>query len=430
MPGRGSFARGTRFREIARVVCLSVVLATTAACGSTTDSLGYDVQETGPRPGEEPEFQPLRGPATYPNLFASVLGKTDAQIQDKLQSTFQLLFHGNDNQRIYFAEGDQARIEDIYHGDVRTEGMSYGMLIAVQLNRRAEFDRLWRYAKAELQYQTGPNRGYFRSKCSTAEGDWKVCPDPFGHQQFVMALLFANNRWGELSPTIDYAADARAVLEIMRNKEAENGGVVDGVTNMFDEDTALVVDEPHEDAAGTTRLSIEMPAFYELWAQATGDDFYRRAAAAAREHWRLATNEKTGLMPIRADFAGNPVKGSENFGPETYRTQINMALDQIWFGQDPWQIETSDRLLAFFVEQGLSKYGRTYTLEGAVVTPDRDPALVFANGATAAIATIDQRHDFIQAVWDAELVGGPVRYYHGLLDMVALLILSGQYRVY
>ena len=48
---------------------------------------------------------------------------------------------------VYFAarknaNGPLAQIRDIGSGDVRSEGMSYGMMIAVQLDKRAEFDAL------------------------------------------------------------------------------------------------------------------------------------------------------------------------------------------------------------------------------------------------------------------------------------------------
>ena len=35
-----------------------------------------------------------------------------------------------------------AYVTDVLNKDVRTEGMSYGMMIAVQLDRKKEFDRL------------------------------------------------------------------------------------------------------------------------------------------------------------------------------------------------------------------------------------------------------------------------------------------------
>ena len=35
--------------------------------------------------------------------------------------------------------------------DVRSEGMSYGMMICVQMDKREEFNRLWKWAKTYMQ---------------------------------------------------------------------------------------------------------------------------------------------------------------------------------------------------------------------------------------------------------------------------------------
>ena len=43
--------------------------------------------------------------------------------------------------------------------DVRSEGMSYGMMIAVQLDRKAEFDALWNWAKTYM-YQSADHPAY------------------------------------------------------------------------------------------------------------------------------------------------------------------------------------------------------------------------------------------------------------------------------
>ena len=56
---------------------------------------------------------------------------------------------------VYFEVGpDQAYIADIGSNDVRSEGMSYGMFIAVQMDMQQQFDQLWRFAKTFMQYQT------------------------------------------------------------------------------------------------------------------------------------------------------------------------------------------------------------------------------------------------------------------------------------
>ena len=41
------------------------------------------------------------------------------------------------------ANGPLAYVCDVNSGDVPSEGMSYGMMIAVQLGKKAEFDTLW-----------------------------------------------------------------------------------------------------------------------------------------------------------------------------------------------------------------------------------------------------------------------------------------------
>jgi oligosaccharide reducing-end xylanase len=44
---------------------------------------------------------------------------------------------------VYYTVGeDMAYVEDIGNADVRTKGMSYGMMIAVQLDKKKEFNRL------------------------------------------------------------------------------------------------------------------------------------------------------------------------------------------------------------------------------------------------------------------------------------------------
>ena len=107
-----------------------------------------------------------------------------------------------------------------------------------------------------------------------------ACADPYGHQEIAMALLFAHGRWGSRGGDIDYGSEAWRLLNIMWQKEQENGGVVDGVTNLLDAQTSLVVDQPREGRASFTRPANVKPAYYELWAQATGEGRWSAAAAA------------------------------------------------------------------------------------------------------------------------------------------------------
>ncbi|WP_437586252.1 glycosyl hydrolase family 8 [Sorangium sp. So ce1000] len=392
---------------------------------TTVDSLGYDRMSSD-------ELSPLTGPREYPNAFRDVLGKTDEEIATKIEDSFNQLFYGDfNNTPIYYPipGTDQAYIWDAYHRSVRTEGIGFGMIITVELGKRDEFDRLWQYAKAILQPTSGPYQGYLMSWCD-ASGTQKVCVDPFGLQQIAMALFFAHGRWGSDTGTIDYGLDAITLLEVMRHKEDLNGGVDSGVTNTFDATTKLVYDFPNVSAADVTRPSIEMPAYYDLWAQAMGDSFWSEAAASARAHWQVAAHPSTGLIPTRTHFDGTPVLYWDFFGSESYRTQLNLALDHVWFGVDPWQVEEADRLLGFFSGQGIGQYPALYKLDGAALNATPESALIFMNGVTGLVATTPDRADYIEAVWTTPPGTKEARYYSGLLHMLSLLTLSGQFRVY
>ena len=415
---------GPRVRVCARAFLFALALGLVVSC-QTTDSLGFDLP-----------LKPLTPPAAYPNPFKD-RGHSDADIAAKINTAFMQLFHGDPtNEAIYVVPPGSsgiAYINDVLHNDKRTEGIGIGMLIAVELDHRDEFDNLWTYAKTMMRVTSGSAAGYFNSFCENALMLPVPCLDPFGLQQMTMALLLAHDRYPPvpgMPARVDYVADVRDLLTLMRNKVFQNGGIVGGITDTFDGMTHLVYDVPNSSGAAVGRPSIEMPGYYDLWAQATGDPFWTNAAKAARDYWQLTANPTTGLTPVRATFAGVPVTGYEVFSSEAYRGQIAMALDQIWVGGDGWSPGEADRLLGFFASQGLLTYGQTYTLDGLTeLNPNHDPALTAANGVSAAIATIAQRTAFVDAVWNMDIPSMGNRYFAGLLYLISLLVLGGQMHV-
>lgn len=412
----------------ARHVLLACTLGL-VGCGATVDPLGQDPSVAAEPPGPDSDtLRPLSAPATYPNAFRDLLGKTEAEIDAKLSATFEQLFHGDPaTEAIYFTVGDdQAYIQDILHGDVRSEGVALGMLISVELGKRDEFDRLWTFAASSLRFADGPNRGYFRSTCEDGP-----CADPYGHQELALALLFAHGRWGSKSGRIDYGAEAMRALDVLWNKQRDNGGVVDDVTNAFDAETSLAVDEPTTARASVTRPSNVKPGHYALFAQATADEAWSRATEAGRTFLRAAAHPKTGLLPLRAGFDGVPEPGSDRFVPEGYRAQLNMALDQLFGAEEPWYEAESDKLLTFFAGQGMTTYGSSYSLDGSrCLDCTRSVALICVNGVSAVSAGSANKLGFVEAVWQLQPVSGDNRYYDGILHLLSLLTLSGRLRVY
>jgi oligosaccharide reducing-end xylanase len=243
-----------------------------------------------------------------------------------------------------------------------------------------------------------------------------------------MALIFAHDRWPVVD--IDYGADALDIIDVMLHKQ-DHGDAGSAVTNTFDDETKLVFDVPSIDAASRTRPSVLMPAFYELWTQATGNKFFAEAAASARTLFNATEAETTGLIPLRSYFDGTPVPGSDTFTPEAYRVLPNIVLDNLWtVDKQTTAVKELNLVLGFFESQGLTKYGTEYELDGTVVQAMHEPALVFVNGMAAMLSTIDSRADFMNAVWTAKTPTGTPRYYQGIMQLFALLVLSGKMQVY
>ena len=82
----------------------------------------------------------------YRNLFQES-GKSSREIEIRLEEIWNTFFYGSEEERIYHPVGeDMGYLEDTGNHDARTEGMSYGMMICVQMNKKEEFDRIWKWA--------------------------------------------------------------------------------------------------------------------------------------------------------------------------------------------------------------------------------------------------------------------------------------------
>jgi oligosaccharide reducing-end xylanase len=374
----------------------------------------------------------------YPNLFATLLGKTEAEIEAKIAAAFQQLFYGrDDSERIYYpVEPDMAYILDVWHQDVRTEGMSYGMMVSVQLDKKEEFDRLWKWAKTYMQHKGGPRRGYFAWHCQTTGAviDSNAASD--GEEWFVMALFFAAARWGNGDGMYNYEAEAQAILDAMLSK-ADSSDRVDVVTTMFSRRHKQVVFVPVGNADDFTDPSYHVPHFYELWGRwaRRENQFWCEVAETSRQFLRRAAHPVTGLFPDYALFDGSPHDppwggGHRDFRYDAWRVGMNVAMDYVWFGRDDWAVAQSDRLLNFFLAEGIGRYGNLYTLEGKKLSGEHSPGLVAMNGAAALAATGRQRKQFVQELWDMPVPRGPGRYYDGVLYLLAMLQVSGNFRIY
>ena len=411
-------------------------------------TLSYEGPTPALPPAPVPPSQGAFATGHYRNLFQEWdPSLTDSVIAAKLNTYWTSFFTGTDDtKRLYYpaganANGAMAYIKDTGNDDVRSEGMSYGMMIAVQMDKKAEFDALWNWAKTNMQHKTGARSGYFCWQAGFNGSCMDSNPASDGEEYFATALLFAGNRWGDGAGIYDYTAEGNAILDTMLHKEDMNGGVVDSVTNMFDRTNKMIVFVPYSSAAGFSDPSYHLPAFYELWGrwatgydgnQATDRQFWLDAAERSRQYFAQATNPTTGLNPDYAEFNGAPNNtGSHGaFRFDAWRTSVNWAVDYAWWANEPNEKVLTDRLQSFFQGRGMTGYVNQYALDGSPLSTDRSPGLIASNGAASLAATDQRAWGFVEELWKLQPSTGKYRYYDGLLNYMALLHASGNFKIY
>jgi oligosaccharide reducing-end xylanase len=377
----------------------------------------------------------------YPNLFVSLLGQSPAAVQARIDSAWQQLFHGDSaTQAVYYPVGpDMAYVLDVQFNDVRSEGQSYGMMVAVQLDKQAEFDRIWKWTRTYLYHAGGQRAGYFAWQARPDGTIMDQTPAPDGEEWLATALFFASARWGDGQGIFNYRAEAQHVLDTALHKAPPGQLAVDSTTNLFDAGTHIVQFVPNLESVSLhlTDPSYQLPHYLELWGRWADKDnaFWCAAADSSRAFLARASHPATGLFPDYATFDGRGAKTWWNQGAadsrfDAFRVGANIGVDHAWFAKDPRLVEAANRLVAFYHQQGIDRYVNQYTLDGRPLSQDRSTGLVATNGVAALAATIPERTDFVRALWQLETPSGTYRYYDGMLYMLALLQTSGNFRVF
>lgn len=370
----------------------------------------------------------------YRNVFKEC-GYEEKAITQRVEETFQTIFY-NKEERFYHEAGeDMAYLMDTGNLDVRTEGMSYGMMVCVQMDKKAEFDRLWKWVRTYMYIDEGPCKNYFAWSCKPDGSRNSNGPAPDGEEYFAMALFLASRRWGEGEGIFQYSAEAKAILrECVHKGEPGHPG-----EPMWEPANKLIKFIPNCDFSDP---SYHLPHFYELfaeWAEERDREFWKQAAAASRNYLHLACHPRTGLSAEYADYDGTPHEGhQEIFGrhdwyySDAYRTIANMAMDYLWFAADPWQVENANRLQKFYWEEQAEHWDGVFLTDGTRLQEKAlHPVAIIAVNAQASLAADGPyAKACVEKLWDTPLRKGNRRYYDNFLYLFAMLALSGNYRIY
>jgi oligosaccharide reducing-end xylanase len=404
----------------------------------------------------QPGTPDLPGPGGTTNLFSELLGIPQADVDAKLTLAANRIFGigtgesatpiANAGYRLYYElpqDNSQAFIWAADSNDIRSEGMSYGMMIAVQLDMQEQFDRLWNFARTHMQFPADtdltPWRHYFRwqGSVNTANAaDWQVSyapqtgPAPDGDEYFAAALYLADRRWGSAG-AINYEQEADNIASAMLNNQAgdaQRTPIINPTSNM-------VVFFPQGNSAAFSDPSYHLPAFYEVFAQdgpEADSARWRQVAETSRQYFVTSAHAVTGLHPDYANFNGTPNAGGDthdDFRFDAWRVVMNMAVDYAWGSQDErlkTQVEKYHTFFGTRLTPG-NVQSSLFELDGSGASGNGSTALTATLASGALASTTANRNAFVQNLWDIQQQTGTFRYYQETVYMLGLLSVAGRF---
>ena len=385
---------------------------------------------------------------TTTNLFVTVGARTQGQVNDKVTVAVNRFFGIGTGEpttptaasgyRCYYELPNDASMGYIWAADsddVRSEGMSYGMMIAVQMDLREQFDRLWKFAKTYMQYPAsgGAWSYYFKwqgrvSGSTVTFGNTGPAPD--GDEYFAAALYLADKRWGSTG-AFNYKQEADNISAAMLHNTATG----DGRAPIINAGSNMVVFYPQGASGNFTDPSYHLPAFYELFAlygPSSDAAKWRSIATTSRSFLVTSAHATTGLHPDYATFQG-PDDGDG--GRRSQRVSLRRLARGHEHGGRPRlvQRQRGDEDAGRDVSRLLFQPPHQWQRRGQPVQGRRQRRL--GRGLTALTATLAagglastaaNRTTYVNNLWNIAQQSGQYRYYQESVYLLGLLATAGK----
>lgn len=410
------------------------------------------VNPGGNNPPPSPAPTP-NGSKGSPNLFTELAGKSQGEVDEKVTTAVNRFFGigtgepttptRDSGYRCYYELASDSSMAFIWaadSNDIRSEGQSYGMMVAVQMNLHTEFDKLWRFAKAKMQYPANTPypawKYYFKWQGFPAGNDWNfgdsTTPAPDGDEYFAAALYLADERWGS-NGALNYKQDADNIATALLH----NSPSADGRFPIIHSSQRMVVFVPYGGSNEFTDPSYHLPAFYELFAlygPAADKSAWTDIAEKSRAFLVQSANGMTGLHPDYATFSGAPTTaspgdGHDEFRYDAWRVIMNLGMDYAWFSQDSRMKTQAEKYHSFFSSYvGQNNVSQSlFKVDGTGASGGGSTALTSTLAASALASGAGNRASYVNALWNVPQQEGQYRYYQESVYLLGLLNVAGKY---
>ncbi len=251
-----------------------------------------------------------------------------------------------------------------------SEGIGYGMLLAVNFNDRPLFDDLWLYYK-KFMNERGLMEWHIGSTCEVLEGGAATDAD----EDAAFALLLADRQWCS-DGAINYKHEAVLLINRIWEHEVEK--------------STFVLKPGDSDWGGSHMLnpSYFAPAYYRAFEAATGNAGWRKVIARCYEILKKCAHPETGLVPdwCRADGSPAPERAqSYYYYWDAARTPWRIALDYLWYGNEDAR-QFCEKIVRFASSIGAANIANGYYLDGKPVRSEPTSIFIGPFGAAAMAA--------------------------------------------
>jgi endo-1,4-beta-D-glucanase Y len=293
--------------------------------------------------------------------------------------------------------------------DTVSEGIGYGMLLAVYMDDQTTLNGLWAYAKARRNSH-GVMNWHYDANGNMAGSDANGATD--AEEDMALALIFANKKWGGNS----YQSDASALCNAILNYEVESG------TNVL---------KPGDMWGGsdTTNISYFSPASYKVFASFTGNSAWNSVVSKCYQVINAARNGSTGLIPDWCTASGGSASSvtwdnyKDHYYYDAVRYPLRLSWDLLWYG-DSNASSNLTKITSFFAGIGASNISGGYYLTGGVIGNYHDAGFT----ATAAAGAMGGGNtSFAQSCLNEMKNTKTNQYFQDCLRMLSLLVATGNF---
>jgi len=305
-----------------------------------------------------------------------------------------------------------------------SEGIAYGMLIAVAMGDQPLFDSLWKYSQ-EFLNENGLMHWYINAAGTQVLGSGGATDSD---EDIAWALVMASRQWGG-SGSLDkpYLDHAKAQIQRIWDHEIDHGR---GDLVLAGDTWNEVVFNPSYFAPNQYRIFGMVSGKTADWNRVIDTGYATLAKCLNSQNG----NADNGLAPAWCNTEGAPTgtNGASNYQYDSARVPFRIGQDYCYSGE-PRAREYLVKVSAFFAGVGAANIVDGYGLDGSP-QPDKDsdpngPQSAVFVGSAAVGAMHDAKYqsfidDAYARVATGELLARSVYYNHSWTTL-SLLMLSG-----